>query len=346
MAPSYRIKGRRKSPPVRETPLTPRLCLAPARRQQLEAALTRQLERLTAQNDQQLADYRAERHSLERQRHKLLQAHYAEAIDLATLKDEQTRISQALAATERRITALSGEAADKQALVGQALDLAQHTATAYRWAPDHLRRLLNQTLFERIYLVPNQDSGQLTLQTHLLPPFDSILTWNPAAAQNQGEEAAGEAGEKSAAGGVVTSRLNRDHHVGSAAANEPGADIVVSPQSPHPLTKPPEDAAITPRNPQSQQKPTPGANHDVGLNAMYVVGVKGLEPSTSRSQTARASQLRHTPMCVTTVYRKRSIESSDCAEVQRHSSLVAVFGLVGVRACCCFLPAAGRLDVS
>ena len=26
-----------------------------------------------------------------------------------------------------------------------------------------------------------------------------------------------------------------------------------------------------------------------------MVGVKGLEPSTSRSQTARASQLRHTP---------------------------------------------------
>ena len=30
-------------------------------------------------------------------------------------------------------------------------------------------------------------------------------------------------------------------------------------------------------------------------NKMSVVGVKGLEPSTSRSQTARASQLRHTP---------------------------------------------------
>jgi hypothetical protein len=27
-----------------------------------------------------------------------------------------------------------------------------------------------------------------------------------------------------------------------------------------------------------------------------MVGVKGLEPSTSRSQTARASQLRHTPI--------------------------------------------------
>ena len=28
----------------------------------------------------------------------------------------------------------------------------------------------------------------------------------------------------------------------------------------------------------------------------FMVGVKGLEPSTSRSQTARASQLRHTPI--------------------------------------------------
>ena len=34
---------------------------------------------------------------------------------------------------------------------------------------------------------------------------------------------------------------------------------------------------------------------DVGLNNNKMVGVKGLEPSTSRSQTARASQLRHTP---------------------------------------------------
>ena len=31
-----------------------------------------------------------------------------------------------------------------------------------------------------------------------------------------------------------------------------------------------------------------------------MVGVKGLEPSTSRSQTARASQLRHTPTGVLT----------------------------------------------
>ena len=33
-----------------------------------------------------------------------------------------------------------------------------------------------------------------------------------------------------------------------------------------------------------------------GLCVNRMVGVKGLEPSTSRSQTARASQLRHTPV--------------------------------------------------
>ena len=37
-----------------------------------------------------------------------------------------------------------------------------------------------------------------------------------------------------------------------------------------------------------------------GLNNNIMVGVRGLEPPTSRSQTARASQLRHTPM----VFRK------------------------------------------
>ncbi len=48
-----------------------------------------------------------------------------------------------------------------------------------------------------------------------------------------------------------------------------------------------------------------------------VVGVRGLEPPTSRSQTARASQLRHTPtVCKTVIsiaslllFLKRSIET-------------------------------------
>ncbi len=37
-----------------------------------------------------------------------------------------------------------------------------------------------------------------------------------------------------------------------------------------------------------------------------MVGVKGLEPSTSRSQTARASQLRHTPIVYIAIFWERT----------------------------------------
>ena len=45
----------------------------------------------------------------------------------------------------------------------------------------------------------------------------------------------------------------------------------------------------------SAKTPPERSSEGVCSNKMSVVGVKGLEPSTSRSQTARASQLRHTP---------------------------------------------------
>ena len=55
-----------------------------------------------------------------------------------------------------------------------------------------------------------------------------------------------------------------------------------------------------------------------------MVGVKGLEPSTSRSQTARASQLRHTPMVrLEKLYRKKVIFSS-------HLSVIDGYGIISI----------------
>ena len=48
--------------------------------------------------------------------------------------------------------------------------------------------------------------------------------------------------------------------------------------------------------PKHTKKPTDPGQMGGGLCVNRMVGVKGLEPSTSRSQTARASQLRHTPV--------------------------------------------------
>ena len=50
-------------------------------------------------------------------------------------------------------------------------------ASAYHHAPTHIRRMLNQLLFKHVYLVPDQDAGQLTATATCLPPFNSILGW-------------------------------------------------------------------------------------------------------------------------------------------------------------------------
>ena len=48
-------------------------------------------------------------------------------------------------------------------------------ASAYHHAPNHIRRMLNQLFFEHVYLVPDQDAGQIAATATYLPPFDSIL---------------------------------------------------------------------------------------------------------------------------------------------------------------------------
>ena len=50
-------------------------------------------------------------------------------------------------------------------------------ASAYHHAPNHIRRMLNQLFFEHVYLVPDQDAGQIAATATCLPPFDSILGW-------------------------------------------------------------------------------------------------------------------------------------------------------------------------
>ena len=70
-------------------------------------------------------------------------------------------------------------------LITQALDLAQHTASAYHQAPDHIRRMLNQLFFDHVYLVPDQDTDQLTTTATCLPPFDSILGWGGSPTDNE-----------------------------------------------------------------------------------------------------------------------------------------------------------------
>lgn len=176
--------------------------LPPERRQTLEQALRHQLAVMVQDTEQQFRQLTATRHKLEHQQSKLLQAHYEDAISLDVLKREQHRITQNLNRTTQHIEALEHDLTDKEMLITQALDLAQHTASAYHQAPDHIRRMLNQLFFDHVYLVPDQDTNQLTTTATCLPPFDSILRWRAT------DDVEGTEGETKVTGGMGSVRIS------------------------------------------------------------------------------------------------------------------------------------------
>ena len=294
-----------------------RVALRPGQRAVLETALQRQLAMLVAESTQRLTEAKTVQRRLERERDKLLQAHYADAIPLDVLKREQSRISRELRGVERQMTGLEGEMTERQALVGQALDIAQHMATAYRQAPEHIRRMLNQVLFDKVYITPDDETGLLTAIVRYQPPFDGVLRVRGGPVGER--EPGGVLGEEQGSLGDVAGEaaLRRDDDVASSRQ----CDLVVSVPDGSGLHGLPDDGLPAPKPSKNKQKPTSWGFHDVGLSVdsmvgvfglaasypllfedlmsklmgLLIVGVAGFEPTTSSSRTKRATKLRHTP---------------------------------------------------
>jgi aminoglycoside/choline kinase family phosphotransferase len=80
------------------------------------------------------------------ERRKLLDAYYANAIDVTTLKAEQARIAADVRAAEERLAAVDAHLAEWQKILETAMRFATNCATAS--APT--RRRFNQAVFTRI----------------------------------------------------------------------------------------------------------------------------------------------------------------------------------------------------
>ncbi len=91
-----------------------------------------------------------ERTRLEDERLKLLQAHYAGAVGLDLLKQEQTRIGNQLAAIERRLARIHSRLGDITGHLDRALTYLTDLDLSYRKASEIVRRQINQAIFERI----------------------------------------------------------------------------------------------------------------------------------------------------------------------------------------------------
>ena len=134
-----------------------RLYVSETDRQEIERYLLAELARIEGEKDRNVRSLTVRRTNLEDERRRLLQAHYAGAVPLELLKEEQERLGRELAGIQRQLDAYQADAKLVRAHVEQALDLLEDCYRLYMAAPDHLRKQLNQVFFERVLVNPLVD---------------------------------------------------------------------------------------------------------------------------------------------------------------------------------------------
>ena len=102
-----------------------------------------EFDRLMASETKELARLTTDRDRLDDERVKLLQAHYAGAVPLDLLKQEQARIGAELGTINNRIAAHHDQYAVARANLEDSIGLLAHAADIYRGCDDANRRLCN-----------------------------------------------------------------------------------------------------------------------------------------------------------------------------------------------------------
>lgn len=150
--------------------------ITPAKRSRIAALAQRELERIYASRAEHGRQLEQQSRSLLRKRQKLLDAHYADAIALDLLKQEQDQIAAQLASIEQQRAALSLESHVVQTHLGYVLDLLEDCFSLYRQATPSLKKLLNGVFFTAVAINPQDDaSGVRRMATAHLQPVISVL---------------------------------------------------------------------------------------------------------------------------------------------------------------------------
>jgi site-specific DNA recombinase len=124
--------------------------LTPAEADDLRQYLTAEIEAMQDRRQDETEQLRREKARLEDERLKLLQAHYANAIPIELMKQEQDRIGSQPSALERRLARLNTRVGALTKHLEQALDYLTDLDVAYLSAAALTRRQINQAVFERI----------------------------------------------------------------------------------------------------------------------------------------------------------------------------------------------------
>ncbi|MCK1804154.1 hypothetical protein MTQ12_14025 [Brevibacterium sp. R8603A2] len=123
--------------------------------QRVEAAFDERL----AERSQAIDDLATTKQRLEAEADKLLEAHFADAIDLPTLKRHQDRIRIALADVTKRLEAERHDHEGPRQHLATALRLLADCATMYERTDDLGKRLANQAFYQRILITEDEKAA-------------------------------------------------------------------------------------------------------------------------------------------------------------------------------------------
>ena len=154
------------------------IALSQTSRDRTEDHLREQLVALHASTAQEIADLTATKQRLEHQKQKLLEALYSETLSADMLRTEDQRLDRELSQVTARLKAISQDHEGQQRFILEGLDLAEYCGQAYRVASDAMKRMLNQVFFSRVYVVQDDQSGELTCQGVYEHPFDVIFGYS------------------------------------------------------------------------------------------------------------------------------------------------------------------------
>lgn len=139
--------------------------------EQIQKVVLNELQAERAGVDQSLSAANRKLVRIERERAKLLEAHYAGAIPLDMLKSEMDRLTRELNANEKIVAAAVQSRSEIVHTIKRALGIAQNCHRYYKTSHAKERRMLNQGFFSRLYI---DDDGTVA-EAELTEPFVHLL---------------------------------------------------------------------------------------------------------------------------------------------------------------------------
>jgi hypothetical protein len=147
--------------------------IPPDVRQAMLAMLDAEFAALHASSETERHQLTVEQARIQDQRRASLQAHYAGALPLDLLKEEQDRLAHQLDLVTTRLEALDTTYDEASTHLHECLALAGDCHSVYACGSDTTRRMANQAFFTRIYL---DADGQIT--TEPTPSYRLLLDPN------------------------------------------------------------------------------------------------------------------------------------------------------------------------